>query len=120
MTGLRLRQRLQAKPIAHRDGTQSERIAAVDVTESGTRESQVLIVAKYVSDHPGQTALGIAAKTKLDRYQVSRRLADAEHLGLVHKGEPVIREVWRPQSTWWPGEAASVPAAGGVVQGELL
>lgn len=115
----RLRERLTATPVAHRDGPLTERVAAAAITESGQRETQVVQVAAYVAKHPGVTALGVAAALKLDRYQVSRRLADAAHAGLVHKGDAVIREVLRPQMTWWPGPEVEA-AVTGAVQGELL
>lgn len=115
----RLRDRLTATPIAHRNGPLTERVAAAAITESGQRESQVVQVAAYVVKHPGETARGIAAKTTLDHYQVMRRLVDAERAGLVHKGDAVIREVLRPQVTWWPGPEVEA-AVSGAVQGELL
>lgn len=118
-TPRRLRERLTATPIAHRDGPLTERVAAAVITDSGQRETQVVRVAAYVAKNPGSTARGIAAETTLDHYQVMRRLVDAERLGLVHKGDAVIREAHRLQVTWWPGPEVAA-AVSGAVQGELL
>ena len=77
--------------------------AAKEMTLSGKRMAQVDEVDQLVGEYPGYTSLELSAlTTKLDRYQVARRLSDLEHLGRVKKGaRRVCRVGGRNAVTWW-------------------
>ncbi len=50
------------------------------------RLSQQQAILFLVKMFPNSTSLELAEKSKLDRYQIARRLADLEHSGKVLKG----------------------------------
>lgn len=67
------------------------------------RPAQVNEVAVFVAKYPGLTSSELAAKAKLDRYMVARRLPDAERAGLVRRGmQRKCRIGGRPAMVWYP------------------
>lgn len=77
--------------------------AVRELQESGQLKAQRDMVLLLVLEHPGSTSFGLAfVSDHLDRYQVARRLADLEHMGLVEKREnpkgPHEDVVWYPVS----------------------
>jgi len=70
--------------------------------------------ADAVALHPGRTSAQLAGCCSLDRYQIARRLPEAEQAGDVHRRPPASLEPGsRPAYTWWPGPApvAATPPA---------
>ena len=74
-------------PISRRSDPETSKEAAREMNESGRREGQALAVLALVRRWPRSTAPELASFSNgsLDRYQVSRRLADLEHVGKVIK-----------------------------------
>lgn len=103
-----LRDRLEGIPIAHRDGPVSELAAAVEVTQSGRRDTGVQRVVAAVAGNPGRTGIEVARDAGMDVYEARRRLSDARRLGYVRQGPPEVRRGLnggeRLQVTWWPVE----------------
>lgn len=112
---------LQDIPNARITDPESSHVAGEENTASGERESQMQRVLTAVRNGPGRTSLEMARINYLDRYVVARRLADLEHLGLVHKGDMrpcLCAKNNRAAVTWWPGPAPKPPVE--TEQGQLL
>lgn len=62
--------------------------AAERVTASGRRDANARAVLALVTTHPGQTSVELwqLSAGRLERHEVSRRLADLERLGRVTRG----------------------------------
>lgn len=78
-------------------------LAAAEHRASGRQATNLLIVARAVRRHPGRTSAELAELCELERHEVARRTADAEHRGMIRKGEPrrcCTSE--RLAVTWWP------------------
>ena len=82
-----------------------------DAAEDGHRKSgkmgrNVGLVVKWVHLHPGCTATELWAcpqNHRVNRHEVSRRLSDAMHAGLVRQGEKRRCSVKGTlMVTWWP------------------
>lgn len=75
--------------------------AADAVRKSGALAGQQLAVLAAVKRWPGLTSLELAARLKLDRYQVARRLPEIEVALKIRRGEvKTINQ--RRHLTWWP------------------
>lgn len=77
-------------------------LAAAEHTDSGKRGRHIGIVIDAVRLHPGKTSAELAPLCGLERHEVARRTADAEHAGAIRKGE--IRRCntsGRSAVTWW-------------------
>lgn len=92
-------------PIAANADPATSHESAERATRSGARRRHAEIVLQLVRHWPGLTAVELHARqSQLERHEVSRRLADLERAGLVHKGPPrkcVIAGT--SQSTWIAG-----------------
>ena len=77
-----------AKYRARRNDPESSKRAASAITESGVAETQLQHCVDLVFTHPGRTSKELATcSEELDRYQIARRLPEAERRGLVKRDE---------------------------------
>ncbi len=89
-------------PATRRTDPASSRLAEKKLSHSGRRQAQADLVLKLVETLEGSTSRELANVSILDRYQVSRRLADLEHVHKVRKGRQRLCTVGqRPMVTWW-------------------
>jgi len=79
----------------------SSMLAGDEVTESGTRQNQCDAVFDAVQKMPRATARELAEAFNLDRYAVSRRLADLCHQGLVRKSSSRKCDIGKRLSCTW-------------------
>ena len=70
-------------------------------TESGNRTGNLANMVAWVKMNPGHVATEIAEKTKTDRHETSRRLADARTLGLLRNGDSRKPAGGNKQMTWY-------------------
>ena len=77
---------IQLPPNSRASDPESSHIAGESIANSGVRLTQCERVLQAVRLREGMTAREIALARGLDRYMVSRRLADLETKGLVAKG----------------------------------
>lgn len=88
-------------PRSRSDDPESSHDAADAVRRSGALAAQQKAVLEAVKQWPGLTSLELAARLKLDRYQVARRLPEIETAGRIRRGE--IKTInHRKHLTWWP------------------
>ena len=91
----------------------TSRLAETEITSNGKRGAQCEKVLALVEQFPGHTSLELSRYTDLDRYQISRRLADLEDTDIVRKGDPRPCMIGKRQMvTWWPARESG--------QGELF
>lgn len=77
--------------------------AAEEVTLNGGRAAQRRTVEAAVWMHPGLTSAELARKCLLDRWQIARRLPEAELAGHVKRGEARVCGVSNRRAiTWQP------------------
>ena len=77
-------------------------IAGEAITQSGKRFNQQAEALRLVSSYPGHTAAELAEFSRLDRYQLSRRLPELEHIR-IKKGDMRLCRILDSQCvTWWP------------------
>lgn len=81
----------------------SSHIAERQITVSGVRGSQQREILELVKQYPGKTSLELTRYSKLDRYQIARRLSDLNATGFVFQG-PIRRCAVgdRKSVTWFP------------------
>lgn len=78
-------------------------LAAAEHTDSGKRGRHIGIVIDAVRRHPGKTSAELAPICGLERHEVARRTADAEHAGAIRKGQSRRCDTsGRSAVTWWP------------------
>lgn len=90
-------------PAARATDPVTSHLSAAEHTDSGKRGRHIGIVIDAVRRHPGKTSAEIAPLCGLERHEVARRTADAEHARAIRKGE--IRRCntsGRSAVTWWP------------------
>ena len=80
---------------------ESSHLAGEQITESGTRQTQCDAVLDAVQKMPRATARELASTFDLDRYMVSRRLADLCYTGKVRKAASRECEVGGRLSCTW-------------------
>lgn len=80
---------------------ESSHQAGEEVTESGARQNQCDAVFDAVQKMPRATARELAEEFSLDRYAVSRRLADLCHQGLVRKTTSRTCDIGKRLSCTW-------------------
>jgi hypothetical protein len=88
-----------------RSRPQTSRDAIDQITRSGKRKRHVELIAQFVVLRPGHTSNELAAIGKRPhlRPEISRRLPEAERLGLIHRGEVRKCTVSGMKClTWWP------------------
>jgi hypothetical protein len=89
-------------PSARGTDPESSHLAAERITQSGKRSSQQDEAVRLVTSYPGHTAAELAEFSRLDRYQLSRRLPEIERIH-VHKGSMRECRILGSQCvTWWP------------------
>lgn len=88
-------------PASRSDDPSTSKAAEQRVTRSGARKSQAEIVLQAVISYPGRTAVELTTACQLDRYQVSRRLADLDHQGRVRKGKRRVCAVQKTDAHEW-------------------
>lgn len=88
-------------PIARNTDPVTSHLAAQEVTREGIRGKQALIVLEAVRRYPGRTSMELSRLCELDRYQISRRLADLEHAGEVEKGEARMCDIAGRLAVTW-------------------
>jgi len=99
-------------PAARTNDPITSHLAAEKVTSSGKRHTNMLAVIDAVCMHPGLTSAELAQYTPLDRYEVARRLPEAERTHAVVKGEKrQCTMTGNTATTWWPGEHRQAAAA---------
>lgn len=86
-----------AEATARRTDPASSHAAAAEMNASGAAKRQREAVVDLVFLHPGRTSKELAKLSDLDRYQIARRLPEAEKAGQVERREDGSREC-----TWWP------------------
>lgn len=92
-----------ARKLARRDDPSSSHQAARRMVTSGARDSHMLCVVAAIRRAPGHTSAELAKLTGMERHEVARRTADAEHDGLAYKGGQRTCDVsGRAAVTWWP------------------
>lgn len=91
----------QFPPASRADDPSTSKAAEQRVTRSGARKRQVDIVLQAVTSYPGRTAVELTTACQLDRYQVSRRLADLEHQGRVRKGKRRVCAIQKTDAHEW-------------------
>lgn len=105
-------------PAARNSDSISSHIAADEITKSGKRHAQKIMIVKileglyrqeFISREQGITSMELSVRAGLDRYIVARRLPDAALMGEVTKGDKdhsrlcIISK--RQAMEWWPSEA---------------
>ena len=80
---------------------ESSHLAGEEITQSGTRQNQCDAVFDAVQKMPRATARELAEAFDLDRYAVSRRLADLCHQGLVRKSSSRKCDIGQRLSCTW-------------------
>lgn len=89
--------------MARRKDPATSHAAAKHMADSGTADGQRKMVADLVLSNPGMTSRELSEISSLDRYQLARRLPEAEKKGWVHKGlSRVSPTTDLPAVTWWP------------------
>lgn len=73
-------------PISRNTDPDSSHLAGEKVTKSGKRRRQMDILLDLVGRRPGMTATEMVDYCHLDRYQISRRLADLKNVGRIYQG----------------------------------
>lgn len=77
--------------------------AAEHMVKSGKAAQQQAMAVTVVGAHPGMTSHELACFSSLDRYQLARRLPEAESAGRVIRGETRKCVVTgHKAATWWP------------------
>lgn len=77
--------------------------AAEHITRSGKAAQQQAKAVNAVNRNPGMTSFELAAHCELDRYQLARRLPEAEGQGRVVRGDARQCAVsGHKAATWWP------------------
>jgi hypothetical protein len=98
-------------PISRTNDPATSAEAAALVTASGARARQAEAVLALVAASPGLTAVELVASQAgppaLDRYQISRRLADLESAGRVRKGDARACRVHGTRMVTWVATAAN-------------
>jgi len=92
-------------PIARRKDPDTSKEAGRDISRSGRRAQQQLLIASAVSARPGQTSMELAKASAggFDRWTAARRLPELEKVSTVKRGEPRPCHVTGKRSiTWWP------------------
>lgn len=64
----------------------TSKLAHKELLRTGNRQDQIERVAVAITYHPGHTASELTKYTSLDRYQIGRRLSEAEAQGLIFRG----------------------------------
>ena len=85
------------KPAARTTDPASSHVAAEQVHNSGAAARQRERVIDLVYMHPGKTSKELAALSDLDRYQIARRLPEAEKAGVVRR-----EAKGRNECRWYP------------------
>ena len=65
---------------------ESSKAAEREITQSGTRFTQQVILYDLIKRKPGLTSREMTRHCSLDRYQIARRLSDLENGGVIEKG----------------------------------
>jgi predicted transcriptional regulator len=90
----------------------TSRIAAEKVTRTTAQSNRAILLAA-VEQHPGRTAVELAALTGVDRHMASRRLADLRNAGKVYNGpERACSVAGSVMMTWWTVRPAAGTRAG--------
>ena len=79
----------------------SSMLAGDEVTNNGVRQNQCDAVFEAVQKSPRRTARELAEEFGIDRYAVSRRLADLAHQGLIRKSSSRTCEIGKRLSCTW-------------------
>ncbi len=80
---------------------ESSHLAGESITQSGNRQTQCDAVLDVVSKTPNSTARELAEYYNIDRYMVSRRLADLCNANLVRKAKSRICDIGNRLSCTW-------------------
>lgn len=97
---------LQA-PLARTCDPATSHLAAAEISESGDRAADAVLVQSVVRREPGLTYREIAARCPAiaEAVTVMKRLNDLRHEGLVATGERrTCRVSGNPCTTWFPAE----------------
>ncbi|MDA3922737.1 MAG: hypothetical protein PF501_18975 [Salinisphaera sp.] len=102
-TGQPERARRVETPAARATDAASSHEAADEVTRSGRRRANQLIVAATVAMHPGCTSRELSQHCELDRWEIARRTSECETAGTVKRGALRHCDIGsRRALTWWP------------------
>jgi len=78
---------LSYSPISRNTDPVTSHLAALEVTQDGTRAKQQRAVLTALKSHPGHTSMELSQFSGvLSRYDFARRLPELEDAGLVMKG----------------------------------
>ena len=100
--GLLAHQTPNCAPLAAASDPITSHAAAREITQSGHREGQKRAVVEFLRTQSAPlTSAEIAAAAGMGRYDVARRLPDAERDGLVSRGPArTCRQTGRAAITW--------------------
>jgi hypothetical protein len=88
-------------PAWRRSDPPTSRLAAEEITRSGTRAIQRQAVLELVRAHPRSTSLELARHSRLDRFSIARRLPELEAMGMVRKCGQRECSVGHRQAVTW-------------------
>ena len=92
---------IDPKTLAARGDPQTSLEAASLGESSGTFGRQRDVVLRALREHPDTTPCELAKRSGLERFMVSRRLADLSRLGLATRGAArICTEAGTRQHTW--------------------
>ena len=90
-------------PAARNSDPETSHLAEKEITTSGKRGAQMMLVVEKVKTLIGFTSAELAKATGLDRYMVARRLSDARGLDFVMNGDSRKCDVTGKKAmTWYP------------------
>ena len=90
-------------PAARNSDPETSHEAAEQVTESGTRWTQINALVRLVRRHPGLTGNELARYGILTERQLSRRLSDAHKANLIYPGKKrKCSETGFNARSWYP------------------
>lgn len=92
---------LTVTPLARKTDPSTSHDAAREHKESGNADRSAAKVLDAVNRFPGLTAVELAERAGLDRYEVSRRLSDLRGKQLVRNGEERPCAIKGSRMTTW-------------------
>lgn len=94
-------------PAARNTDPFTSHLSSAEITNSGQRTSQSILVSQLVADAPGKTSQELAHMSNNDRHMIARRLPDAERFGWVMRGPAKTCSITNKKAlTWFPTSKA--------------
>jgi len=90
-------------PAARNTDPETSHLADKEITTSGKRVAQIMLVVDKLKNLIGYTSAELSRDTGLDYHMIARRLPDARGLHLVENGESRKCDVTGKKAlTWYP------------------